>query len=294
MSFSFSSYLCAQIKKLDLIQIGKLNTLEIVKKVDFGLYLDGGPYGELLLPKKYVPEGKVSGDDIEVFVYSDSEDRLITTTQKPLAYANEFGVMEVKEVGEYGVFLEWGIDGKDLLVPFREQRKPMEVGKKYVVYVYLDEVTDRIVASTKLNKFLKERSDTLEANQEVEIIIVAPSDLGYRVIVNQEYWGMLYKNEVFGKLEIGAYRKAFIKKIRPDHRIDVSLQKQGIKEIDRATQQLLEALEANEGFLPLTDKSPPEFIYEQLRMSKKNFKKAVGNLYKKRIIRLEKEGIRML
>lgn len=276
-----------------MIQIGKYNSLEVVKHVDFGIYLDGGPFGELLLPLKYVPEGIEPGDEIEVFIYSDSEDRLIATRDRPMAQVEEFGVMEVKEVTEYGAFLEWGIQGKDLLVPFREQRVPMEVGKQYVVYVYLDEVTDRIVASTKLNKFLEDRSSDLEYKQEVDIIVVGPSDLGYRVIVNQAFWGVLYKNEVFEKLKIGEQRKAFIKKIREDHRIDVSLQQSGVGEIDRAAKQVLEAIKANDGFLPLTDKSPPETIYDRLKMSKKNFKRAVGNLYKQKIILLQKDGIKL-
>ncbi len=276
-----------------MLHIGKRNTLEVVKELDFGIYLDGGPYGEILLPLKFVPDGIEPEDEIEVFIYADSEDRLIATTDDPLAQVGEFAVMEVKEVGEYGAFLEWGIQAKDLLVPFRNQRKLMEVGDKYLVYVYLDDVTDRIVGSNKLNKFLKDKNENFEAKQEVEIIIVGPSDLGFRVIINKEFWGALYKNEVFEDLKVGDKRKAFIKKVREDGRIDVSLQQQGVGEIDRAAQQVLEAIKSNEGFLPLTDKSPPEAIYDRLKMSKKNFKRAVGSLYKNRIILLEKEGLRL-
>lgn len=276
-----------------MIQIGKYNTLEVIKELDFGIYLDGGPYGELLLPIKYVPEGIQPGDDLEVFLYSDSEDRLITTTATPKAVVGSFGMMKVKEVGEFGAFLDWGIEGKDLLVPFREQRMLMEAGNEYLVYVYLDEITDRIVGSNKLNKFLKSKSEDFEYKQEVEIIVAGPTDLGYRVIVNKEYWGALYRNEVFEDLEIGAVRKAFIKKIREDGRIDVSLQQQGAGEIDRSAEQVLQAIKDSGGFLPLTDKSPPEAIYDRLKMSKKNFKRAVGSLYKQRIILLEKEGLRL-
>jgi len=276
-----------------LIEIGKYNSLEIVKALDFGVYLDGGPYGELLLPIKYVPEGLEPGDDVEVFLYSDSEDRLITTTDKPKAIVGDFGMMEVKEVSEYGAFLDWGIEGKDLMVPFREQRQRMEAGQQYLVYVYLDEVTDRIVGSNKLNKFLENKSSDLSYKQEVEIIIAAPTDLGYRVIVNKAYWGALYRNEVFEKLEIGDRKKAFIKKIREDQRIDVSLQEPGVGEIDRSATQVMKAIESNDGFLPLTDKSPPELIYDHLKMSKKNFKRAVGSLYKQRLILLEKDGLRL-
>ena len=268
-------------------------SLEVVKELDFGVYLDGGPYGELLLPRKFVPDGTIPGDEIEVFIYSDSKDRLITTTDKPKAQVDEFAVMEVKEISEYGAFLDWGIEAKDLLIPFRNQRDRMEVGKKYLVYVYLDEVTDRIVGTNKLNKILKTKDEYFEPNQEVDIIVVGPTDLGFKVIVNEEYWGLLYKNEVFQKLEIGDRRKAFIKNIREDRRIDVILQKPGVAEMDRGAEQILEAIKANNGLLPLTDKSPPEKVYELLQMSKKNFKRAVGNLYKQRKVVLEKDGVRL-
>ncbi len=279
-----------------MIQIGKCTSLEVIKEVDFGVYLDGGPYGELLLPKKFVPENTEPGDEIEVFVYSDSEDRLITTTDKPIAQTDEFAVMEVKEVTEFGAFLDWGIQAKDLLVPFRNQREPMVVGKKYLIYVYLDEVTDRIVGMNKLNKILKLKDEYFELKQEVDIIVAGPTDLGYRVIINEEYWGLLYKNEVFQKLEIGERRKAYIKNIREDRRIDVILQKPGINAegIDEVSQKILDAIKSNDGFLPLTDKSPPEKVYELLGMSKKNFKRAVGSLYKNRLVVLEGKGIRMV
>lgn len=276
-----------------MIEIGKYNSLEVLKALDFGIYLDGGPYGEILLPIKYVPEGVEPGDDLEVFLYSDSEDRLITTTDKPKAIVGEIAMMETKEVSEYGAFLDWGIEGKDLMVPFREQRERMEPGRHYLVYVYLDEVTDRIVGSNKLNKFLEAKTTDLAYKQEVDIIVAAHTDLGYRVIVNNAYWAALYKNEVFEKLQVGDRRKAFVKKIREDQRIDISLQQPGAGEIDRSAAQVLEAIQANNGFLPLTDKSSPELIYDRLKMSKKNFKRAVGNLYKQRIILLEKGGLRL-
>lgn len=276
-----------------MIQIGKYNTLEVIKHVDFGVYLDGGPFGELLLPLKYVPDGIEPGDEVEVFVYSDSEDRLITTTKDPIAIVGEFGVMEAKEVNEYGAFLEWGVEGKDLMVPFRQQRKQMEPGKKYLVYVYLDEVTERIVGTNKLNKLLEDKSTEFEFKEEVDIIVVTPSDLGYRVIVNKKYWGTLYQNEVFEQLNIGDRRKGFVKKLREDHRLDISLQQPGVGEIDRSSGQVLEAIKSHDGFLPLTDKSPPEAIYDLLKMSKKSFKRAIGNLYKQRLVTLEKNGVRL-
>jgi predicted RNA-binding protein (virulence factor B family) len=276
-----------------LIHIGQYATLDVVKEVDFGVYLDGGPFGEILLPAKYVPAGTAPGDELKVFIYSDSEDRLIATRDEPKATVGNFASMEVRQVNEYGAFLDWGISGKDLMVPFREQRERMEVGKHYLVYVYLDEKTDRIVASSKLNKFLEEKGGDYEPNQEVAIIVGDATDLGYRVIIDKQYWGILYKNEIFQEINPGDQLKAFIKNIREDGRIDVSLQVQGVQSIDHGSEQVLAAIKGNNGFLPLTDKSAPDLIYQHLGMSKKAFKRAVGSLYKQRLIKLEKEGLRL-
>ncbi len=276
-----------------MINIGKYTRLDVVKEVDFGLYLDGGPFGELLLPAKYVPEGTVPGDEIEVFIYADSEDRLIATTQTPKAIVGSFAYMEVRQVNEYGAFLDWGIDGKDLMVPFREQRERMEVGKSYLVRVYLDERTDRIVASSKLNKFVESKGGDYSPNQEVQIIVGDATDLGYRVIVDDLYWGVLYKNEIFQALKPGASLKAYIKNIREDGRIDLSLQVQGVQSIDHSSEKVLSAIKENDGFLALTDKSSPDLIYQKMGMSKKAFKRAIGSLYKQRLIKLEKDGLRL-
>lgn len=277
-----------------MINIGKHTTLDVVKEVDFGVYLDGGPFGEILLPAKYVPEGTVPGDELRVFIYSDSEDRIIATTDEPKATAGKFAMMEVRQVNEYGAFLDWGIEGKDLMVPFREQRERMEEGKSYLVYVYLDERTDRIVASSKLNKFLELKGGDYEPNQEVQIIVADATDLGYRVIIDGQFWGMLYKNEIFKSIQPGDQIKAYIKNVREDGRIDVSLQLQGVQvAIDHGSAQVLSAIKNNNGFLPLTDKSAPDLIYQKLGMSKKAFKRAVGSLYKQRLISLEKGGLRL-
>lgn len=257
------------------------------------MYLDGGPFGEILLPLRYLPEGAKPGDELKVFLYNDSEDRLIATTEIPKARVGEFACLEVKQVTEYGAFLDWGLS-KDLFVPFKEQMTKMQVGKKYLVKVYLDEKTDRIVASTRWHRFLEEKNETLIEGQEVQIKIAVKTDLGYKVIIDDRYWGILYENEIFQPLSICETKQAFVKKIRPDGRIDVALQKPGFDETERSRNEILKKLEARNGFLPLTDKSSPERIYEEMQMSKKAFKRAVGNLYKQRLIDLEKDGIRLV
>lgn len=275
-----------------MINIGDYTTLEILKEVDFGMYLDGGPFGEILLPLKYIPKEAKVGDEIDVFIYNDSEDRIIATTEKPKAKVGEFAFLKVKAVSEYGAFLDWGLL-KDLFVPFREQVIKMEVGNKYLVRVYLDEKTDRIAASSRWHRFLEDKNETLEDGEEVEIKIATKTDLGYKVVVNDTYWGVLYENEIFEPIEFGETKKAFVKKIREDQRIDIILKKQSAEEVEESRSGILERLEANEGFLPLTDKSSPELIYEEMKMSKKAFKRAIGNLYKQRLIIIEEDGIRL-
>ena len=276
-----------------MIKIGDYSTLEILKELDFGMYLDGGPLGEILLPTKYIPENAKVGDEIEVFLYNDSEDRLIATTEKPKAKVGEFAFLKVKAVSEYGAFLDWGLL-KDLFVPFREQVVKMQVGNYYLVRLYLDEKTDRIVASTRWHRFLEDKNETLKDQEEVEIKIASQTDLGYKVIVNDTYWGILYENEIFQPIAIGETKKAFVKKIREDGRIDIILKKQGVEEVEHSRTDILSKLKASGGFLPLTDKSSPELIYQEMQMSKKAFKRAVGNLYKQKLIELEKDGIRLV
>jgi hypothetical protein len=276
-----------------MAQIGKLNHLEVLKEVDFGIYLDGGDLGEILMPKRYVPEGTMPGDILEAFIYLDSEDRLLATTEKPLAMVEEFALLEVVSVAPVGAFLNWGLP-KDLFVPFREQRKPMEVGQKYLVYVYLDTDTKRIAASSKIEHYLDNIPVDYDENEEVDLIIVNETDLGYNAIIDNCHLGILYKNEVFQPLISGDRIPGFIKKIRTDGKIDLCLQKAGYEKISSFADQIIFALEKNNGFLPLTDKSSPEEIYRMFKISKKNFKSAVGALYKKRIITLEENGIRLL
>ena len=273
--------------------LGKMNPLKVVKTVDFGVYLDGGSDGEILLPTRYVPENCEIGDTLSVFIYTDSEDRLIATTVKPYAMVGEFACLEVEAVNEVGAFLDWGLM-KQLLVPFREQHAKMREGGRYPVFVYVDFESKRITASAKLEKFIDESRAELEAGQEVELMIYKKTDLGWKAIVNQQYGGMLYQNEVFQPIEIGQKLTGFVKQVREDDKIDLMLQKPGFEKIDDFSVKLHELLKEAEGFLPFTDKSPADDIYNQFGISKKTFKKAVGDLYKKRLILLEEKGIRLV
>ncbi len=276
-----------------MIALGKYNTLKVKKLVEFGAYLQGDGEDEILLPKQYMPEGLDAGDDIEVFIYKDSEDRIIATNLKPYAQVGECAYLEVKAVNRIGAFMEWGLM-KDLFVPFREQKIPMAGGKKYVVYIYVDEDSDRIAASSHLNKFIKNEHLDLEEGQEVDLLVTEHTHLGSKVVINNRFWGMLYKNEIFQEIHVGERLKGYIKKLREDDKVDVSLQKQGYDEVSTAKETILRKLSMNHGYLPLTDKSDPEDVKESLQMSKKLFKKAIGALYKDKKIALEDMGIRSL
>ena len=275
------------------MQIGKINTLSVVKTLDFGAYLDGGEGLEILLPVRYVPESCKVGDDIDVFIYHDNEGRIIATTVRPLAMVGEFHLMKVKEVTQVGAFLEWGIM-KDLLVPYREQKMPMKKGRSYLVYVYLDNVTNRIVASARIDKFLDNVLPLYEYNQEVNLIVADETEIGYKVIINNLHWGLLYRNEVFRSLAKGEKLKGYIKEVRDDDKIDVSMHKLGYQKVDSISQRILDMLIHNGGNLPLHDKSDADEIQALFACSKKSFKKAVGALYKQKLITLEKEGIRLV
>jgi predicted RNA-binding protein (virulence factor B family) len=273
------------------LDIGKYNKLKVVKAVDFGLYLDGGEGREILLPKRYAPENAAVGDELDVFIYKDNEDRLIATTERPYATVGEFQWMKVKDVSNAGAFLDWGIM-KDLLVPFREQKTPMKPGEYHMVYIYLDFITKRIVASARIDKFLDNTPPCYERNQEVDLIIAGKTTLGYKAIINHSHWGLLYHNEIFRNLSLGERCKGYIKEMRDDDKIDVSLYPAGYNKVDGITQQIMAALEHNNGYLPVSDKSDAEEIYSLFSCSKKSFKMAIGALYKKNIIVIEKHGIR--
>jgi uncharacterized protein len=276
-----------------MAEIGKINTLTVARESEFGVYLDGGDLGEILLPQKYVPDHSAPGDEITVFVYGDSEDRLVATTETPYAKAGEFALLKVHSVNDVGAFLDWGLS-KHLLVPFREQKTKMEAGKSYVVYVYLDEQSNRMCASARLDKFLKRQDADFETGQEVDLLLVSHTDLGYNAIINGAKWGVVYHNEVFQALRQGEHVKGYIKKIREDGKIDLSLQKTGYANVEDVTTTVLEILRARGGFIDVTDKSSPEAIYELFGMSKKTYKKAIGALYKQRLITIEENGIRIV
>lgn len=276
-----------------MIEIGKINKLRIVKEVDFGLYLDGGNAGEILLPKRYVPQKFEMEEIVEVFIYKDSEDRLIATTEIPYAMEGEFALLKTVSVDKVGAFMDWGLM-KDLLVPFNEQQVRMEQGKKYIVRVFLDEKTQRIAASTRIEKFLDKTSPIYSKDQEVDILIVNQTEIGYKVIINNSHTGVIYKNELYKPIERGQRIKAFIKKVREDNKIDVCLNKPGYEKIDLLTDRIIEMLKDNNGFLPLNDKSDSDEIYEMFNESKKTFKKAIGALYKKKKIFIKEDGIRLV
>ncbi len=275
------------------IDLGKFNTLEVVKEVDFGMYLDGGENGEILLPKRYVPEGCVIGQQLKVFIYLDNEERLVATTLTPLIEVGQFAYLEVAWVNEYGAFLDWGLM-KDLFVPFREQKQKMQIGEKYIVYAHVDDESYRIVASAKVERYLAKSQPNYESGEEVEILIWQKTTLGFKAIVNNSYSGLLYENEIFKPLRTGMRLKAHVKQVREDGKIDLILQKPGFEKVDDFSKTLLQYIEAQGGHIILNDKSPAEEIYAVFGVSKKTFKKGVGDLYKKHLILLSDNGITLV
>ena len=275
------------------IKLGKYNQLEVVKEVDFGVYLNGDEDGEILLPKRYVPEGTKPGDILNVFIYLDMEERLVATTLQPYVQVGEFACLQVAWVNQFGAFLDWGLM-KDLFVPFREQKMKMQKGKRYVLHVHLDEESYRIVASATVEHYLSTEKPEYQPGQEVNVMVWQRTDLGYKVIVENQFSGMLFHNEVFQPLEAGMHLSAFVKQVRPDGKIDLELQKAGARKVDDFSEVLLQYIKDNDGFTPLNDKTDAEVIYQTFGVSKKTFKKAVGDLYKKRLVVLEEGGIRLV
>ncbi|MSR78431.1 MAG: GntR family transcriptional regulator [Candidatus Omnitrophica bacterium] len=275
------------------VQIGRLNDLAIVKEVDFGLYLDGGEeFGEILLPRRYMPKTFQLGEKLRVFLYCDSEDRLIATTEKPLAMVGEFASLKVVSISSFGAFLDWGLP-KDLLLPLNEQTRELKVGWDCVVRVFLDEPTGRIAASAKVDQFLQRIPPRYSQGQEVSLLIVHKTDLGYAAIINDTCLGMLFEHEVFESLKPGMRRPGYIKNIREDGKVDLSLYQLGYQKVSDITDTIMEQLKKAGGFLPLTDKISPDVIYKRFGVSKKVYKKAVGSLYKRRLIVIEDQGIRL-
>jgi len=273
------------------LEIGRFNELKIKKETTIGVYLDSDA-GEVLMPRKYVPQEARAGDSIRVFVYRDSEDRLIATTLIPSAVVGEFAYLKVVAISRAGAFLDWGVQ-KDLLVPYSEQAGKMEVGGKYIVRIFLDERTQRITATTRISRYIEKTNVDLCEGENVALLAYRIADLGIKVIVNNRYFGMLYKNEVFEKLHIGDKAEGYVKRIRPDGKIDVMLGTAGPADIEQAKVVVLKALKEHKGFLPLGDHSAPEHIREIVHMSKKTFKKAVGGLYKKELIEIKEDGIKL-
>jgi len=282
-----------------MVEIGRINRLTVEKEVDFGLFLNGGDVnegglGNILLPKRYVPKGCKVGDALDVFIYLDSEDRFIATTEKPYAMVGDFALLKVVSIGKVGVFLDWGLP-KDLLLPYNEQVCRMEVGKSYVVRVFLDEESHRIAASALLDDFLHEGSEgEFAAGEEVQLFNAAKTELGYKMIVNNSHWGLLHRHDVVRELRRGERLTGYIKQIRPDGKIDLCLHKLPSEKSDEVGEAILAALEQAGGFLPLSDKSSPEAIRDRFGVSKAMFKKAIGALYKQRQIVIGDDGIRLV
>ena len=271
------------------MNIGEYNTLKIDRDTQVGLFLTNGTE-DVLLPNKYVPEHFEIGDDLNVFVYLDHEERPVATTLQPYIKLNEFGWLRVNYINNFGAFLDWGLE-KDLFVPFKEQARPMEQGKRYLVHMHMDEKSNRLLASSRTNQFLDNENITVEIGEEVDVIISHITELGINVIINEKHKGLAYLDEVYTNVKPGQRTVAFIKTIRPDGKIDVVFQKQGFAGIEPNADKILSELKASRGFLRLNDKSHPEDIKTVLQMSKKNFKKAVGALYKDKIIEIKDDGI---
>ncbi len=281
-----------QSANLSRAQIGKNNTLNVVAVTDNGVYLDGDDLGEILLPKRYVPVDCNVGASIDVFLYTDSADRLVATTEKALGQVGEFVSLKVVQVNKMGAFLDWGLP-KDLLVPYNQQHSEMEVGKYYLVRIFLDQITNRVAASSKLDKFIDIWPAEYQQGDKVKLIIGGKTDLGFKAIVNDLHWGLLYDNEIFQPLRIGKKIDGYIKQVREDGRLDLILTRGSKNKVNDFADKLLDALQKNNGFLPLHDKSSPELIQRTLGVSKKTFKATVGNLFKKGKLNIEKNGIRL-
>lgn len=285
-----------------MLRIGDYNTLKIVKRVDFGLYLEGGDEGEVLLPKRYCTPQMRLGDDINVFIYLDQDERIVATTEPPLAKVNEFAYLEVAWANQYGAFMKWG-PMKDLFCPFREQKQRMEQGRSYIVRVKEDEESHRLMATAKVEKYIlplnlsdgeKTNTETLRHGDAVDCLVWQKTDLGFKVIVNNKYQGQLYDNQIFQPLHTGDRPTAYVDHVRQDGKIDLTLQPTGRRHTLDFAEVLLRYLHENDGRCDLSDKSPSELIADRFKVSKKAYKKAIGDLYRRRLITISDEGIRLV
>ncbi|HLA31146.1 MAG TPA: S1-like domain-containing RNA-binding protein [Pseudomonas sp.] len=275
--------------------IGRMNSLQVVKHTDFGLYLDGGADGEILLPKRYTPSDTPSEveDWLNVFVYLDSEDKLIATTEKPKVQVGEFASLKVVDINRVGLFLNWGLP-KDLLLPHSEEKRPLQVGDYCVVHVFLDKRSKRITATARLDRYLDNLPANYKAGQEVDLLVVESTDMGFKAIINGQHWGLIHKNEMFKFLRSGMQEKGFIKEVRADGKISLSLQPVGQEAVTGLAEQILTKLREHDGVLMLNDKSSPEAISALFRVSKGNFKKAIGGLYKQGRILIHDDRIELV
>lgn len=273
-----------------MIKLGHYNTLEIFREAEQGVYLADEDGNEVLLPNRYVPETFKIWDKIDVFVYLDNEERPVATTNKPFVTRDDFALLRCNEVTSFGAFLDWGLV-KELFCPFKEQVFKMKAGGWYLVFCYMDEKTERLVASSKTNRFLDNKELTVSQFEEVDLIVSHPSDIGMNVIVNKKHHGLIYNDNIFKDLSIGDKLKGFVKKIRPGNKLDIVLSQVGYRSIEPNADRIMQELNDNNGYINLNDKSDPEAIKDLLQMSKKNFKKAVGTLYKKRLIEIKPDGI---
>lgn len=273
-----------------MAEIGKFNVLNVVKQVDFGVYLDGGEFDNILLPKRYVPEGTKVGDSVDVFIYADSEDILIATTVRPRATVGQCAYLKVTDVNDTGAFLDWGLP-KDLLVPYKEQHKPFELGKSYVVYIYVDEYNDRLLASSRLSRHLSEEAMYFKADQKVKLLICGKSDMGFKAVVNHSYLGLIFRDDAFKPVKYGQKIDGYIKDVRDDKKINLSLQLPSGAGKKELTEQIVDYLKAAGGSSGMTDKAEPDDIYDIFNVSKKNYKKALGALYKQKRITITPDKI---
>lgn len=278
---------------METVKLGDYNTLTIIKEVDFGLYLDGKDEGEILLPTRYVPAGVKVGDELRVFIYLDQDERLIATTEHPIVKVGEFGYLRVAWVNQYGAFLDWGLM-KDLFCPFSEQKRKMEIGSSHMVHVHIDEESYRIVASAKVERYLSSSQPAYQHNDAVDLLIWQKTDLGYKVIIDNSYQGLIYNNQIFRPIHIGAHERGYIDRIRPDGKLDVMLQPSGRQQTTEFSDILTDYLLAHNGSCPYGDGTSPEIIRQVFGVSKKTFKRALGDLYKRRVIDMDEDGIHLV
>lgn len=272
-----------------MIKVGEFNTLRVIRTVDFGVFLDDGKEG-ILLPKRFVPAGLKVGDELEVFVYHDSEDRLIATTQKPLGTVGDIVALKAVSATKQGAFLDWGLM-KDLFVPKSKQLGTMRVGGIYIVRIYIDEQTGRVAATEKIESFLSNEDLDLKEKDAVDLLVYRRTDIGYLCIINGKHTGVLHFSDIYQNIQVGDRLKGYVRKIREENKIDLALGERGYQRVSGEAGKILELLEQHGGFLPYHDKSDPEDIYDNLGMSKKAFKMAIGNLFKQKIIRIKENGI---